>query len=112
MLILKVHRRGTATSSRASSRKSSRASDASDFSEIAGPWLNLPLMIIPGSGDISKDGKHGGEEYNPKRRRSFINFFLRHQDAVDDALASPSITKKSNFCISNLLTFKKINYFI
>lgn len=29
------------------------------------------------------------------RRRSFYNFFLRHQDAVDEVLASPSIIRKS-----------------
>lgn len=56
-LHLQVHRRGTATSSRASSRKSSRASDASDLSELAGPWLNLPLMLVGGAGDVIKDGK-------------------------------------------------------
>lgn len=56
-LHLQVHRRGTATSSRASSRKSSRASDASDLSELAGPWLNLPLMLVGGAGDVLKDIK-------------------------------------------------------
>lgn len=56
-LHLQVHRRGTATSSRASSRKSSRASDASDLSELAGPWLNLPLMLVGGAGDMIKDIK-------------------------------------------------------
>lgn len=56
-LHLQVHRRGTATSSRASSRKSSRASDASDLSELAGPWLNLPLMLVGGATDIVKDVK-------------------------------------------------------
>lgn len=30
----------------------------------------------------------------PSRRRSFYNFFLRHQDAVDDCLASPSVQRK------------------
>lgn len=40
---LHVHR-----GSRASSRKSSRASDASDISELAGPWLNLPLVLLTG----------------------------------------------------------------
>lgn len=53
-LHLQVHRRGTATSSRASSRKSSRASDASDLSELAGPWLNLPLMLVGGANDVLK----------------------------------------------------------
>lgn len=56
-LHLQVHRRGTATSSRASSRKSSRASDASDLSELAGPWLNLPLMLVSGTSDMVKDVK-------------------------------------------------------
>ena len=58
-LHLQVHRRGTATSSRASSRKSSRASDASDLSELAGPWLNLPLMLVGGAGDMVKETKNG-----------------------------------------------------
>lgn len=31
------------------------------------------------------------------RRRSFYNFFLRHQDAVDDSLTSPSVHRKSNY---------------
>lgn len=61
-LHLQVHRRGTATSSRASSRKSSRASDASDLSELAGPWLNLPLMLVGGAGDMLKDVKMDSEE--------------------------------------------------
>lgn len=56
-LHLQVHRRGTATSSRASSRKSSRASDASDLSELAGPWLNLPLMLVGGAGDMLNNMK-------------------------------------------------------
>lgn len=95
------HRRGTGTSSRASSRKSSRASDASDLSELAGPWLNLPLMMVSGATDLV--GKaNGGAEDDPSlpattpskgpRRKSIYNFFLRHQDAMDDALASPSVT--------------------
>lgn len=41
---LHVHR-----GSRASSRKSSRASEASDISELGGPWLNLPLLLLGGS---------------------------------------------------------------
>lgn len=28
------------------------------------------------------------------RRKSFYNFFLRHQDAVDDCLTSPSVNRK------------------
>jgi len=35
--------------SRASSRKSSRASDASELSELGGPWLNLPLLFLSGA---------------------------------------------------------------
>lgn len=35
-------------------------------------------------------------EARTPRRRSFYNFFLRHQDAVDDTLtASPSVNRKS-----------------
>lgn len=103
-LHLQVHRRGTATSSRASSRKSSRASDASDLSELAGPWLNLPLMLVSGTSDMVKDVKqqhaNGLEmkdvpEGKPQRRRSFYNFFLRHQDAVEDSNNSPQTQKKS-----------------
>lgn len=55
-----VHRRGTTSSSRASSRKSSRASDGSDLSELTGPWMNLPLMLLPGTGDLVKDLKPTG----------------------------------------------------
>uniref|UniRef100_A0A1B0CQM6 Sodium channel protein n=1 Tax=Lutzomyia longipalpis TaxID=7200 RepID=A0A1B0CQM6_LUTLO len=57
-LHLQVHRRGTATSSRASSRKSSRCSEGSDLSELTGPWLNLPLMLVSGTGDLVKDMKN------------------------------------------------------
>lgn len=115
-----MHRRGTATSSRASSRKSSRASDASDLSELAGPWLNLPLMLVGGANDVIKDTKPEDERRYTKhanisfisiltpfayihsiesgsrtpRRKSFYNFFLRHQDAVDDCLTSPSVHRK------------------
>ncbi|XP_059225604.1 sodium channel protein 60E isoform X7 [Stomoxys calcitrans] len=103
---LQVSRRGTQCSSRASSRKSSRASDASDISELAGPWLNLPLMLVSGADDVVKDikqqsddmGKRGSifvEAPRANRRRSFYNFFLRHQDAVDDSLTSPSVHRKS-----------------
>ncbi|XP_055627097.1 sodium channel protein 60E isoform X2 [Toxorhynchites rutilus septentrionalis] len=105
-LHLQVHRRGTATSSRCSSRKSSRASDASDLSELAGPWLNLPLMLVSGTSDMVKDVKqqhaNGMEmkeipEGKSQRRRSFYNFpfFLRHQDAVEDSNNSPQTQKKS-----------------
>ncbi|XP_031618644.1 sodium channel protein 60E isoform X2 [Contarinia nasturtii] len=100
-LHLQVHRRGTATSSRASSRKSSRASDASDLSELAGPWLNLPLMLVGGAGDMLKDMKPPEDDKNSDsgsrtpRRKSFYNFFLRHQDAVDDSITSPSVNRKA-----------------
>uniref|UniRef100_A0A336LX33 Multifunctional fusion protein n=1 Tax=Culicoides sonorensis TaxID=179676 RepID=A0A336LX33_CULSO len=99
-LHLQVHRRGTGTSSRASSRKSSRASDASDLSELAGPWLNLPLMMVSGASDLMNSNNENNEisvvtpSRNSTRRKSIYNFFLRHQDAMDDALASPSIMKK------------------
>ncbi|XP_055920467.1 sodium channel protein 60E isoform X2 [Eupeodes corollae] len=103
---LQVSRRGTQCSSRASSRKSSRASDASDLSELAGPWLNLPLMLVSGADDVMKDIKQQNEDIGKRgsifveapranRRRSFYNFFLRHQDAVDDSLTSPSVHRKS-----------------
>ncbi|XP_067630184.1 sodium channel protein 60E isoform X2 [Eurosta solidaginis] len=103
---LQVSRRGTQCSSRASSRKSSRASDASDLSELAGPWLNLPLMLVSGADDVVKDIKQQSDELGKRgsifmeapranRRRSFYNFFLRHQDAVDDSLTSPSVHRKS-----------------
>ncbi|XP_034476823.1 sodium channel protein 60E-like [Drosophila innubila] len=59
---LQVSRRGTACSSRASSRKSSRASDGSDLSELAGPWLNLPLMLVSGADDVVKDIKQQSDE--------------------------------------------------
>lgn len=77
---LQVHRRGTATSSRASSRKSSRASDASDLSELAGPWLNLPLMLVGGAGDVLKDMKPSEDDrkyvIELKKKRILINFII------------------------------------
>ncbi|XP_053686952.1 sodium channel protein 60E-like [Sabethes cyaneus] len=105
-LHLQVHRRGTATSSRASSRKSSRASDDSNLSELAGPWLNLPLMLVSGTSDMVKDVKqqhaNGMElkdtpEGKGPRRRSFYNFpfFLRHQDAVEESTNTPQARKRS-----------------
>ncbi|XP_061500103.1 sodium channel protein 60E isoform X4 [Anopheles gambiae] len=105
-LHLQVHRRGTATSSRASSRKSSRASDASDLSELAGPWLNLPLMLVSGTSDMVKDVKQqhanglelkDASDVKGQRRRSFYNFpfFLRHQDAVEEtSTSSPQPQKR------------------
>lgn len=81
-LHLQVHRRGTATSSRASSRKSSRASDASDLSELAGPWLNLPMMLVGGANDIIKDVNPDLEDFrcvpmNIIRLNSFMDFFIK-----------------------------------
>uniref|UniRef100_A0A182PBH0 Sodium channel protein n=1 Tax=Anopheles epiroticus TaxID=199890 RepID=A0A182PBH0_9DIPT len=105
-LHLQVHRRGTATSSRASSRKSSRASDASDLSELAGPWLNLPLMLVSGTSDMVKDVKQqhanglemkDAPDVKGQRRKSFYNFpfFLRHQDAVEEtSTSSPQPQKR------------------
>ncbi|XP_035910397.1 sodium channel protein 60E isoform X5 [Anopheles stephensi] len=105
-LHLQVHRRGTATSSRASSRKSSRASDASDLSELAGPWLNLPLMLVSGTSDMVKDVKQqhsnglemkDSPDIKGQRRKSFYNFpfFLRHQDAVEEtSTSSPQPQKR------------------
>uniref|UniRef100_A0AAG5D3L0 Sodium channel protein n=1 Tax=Anopheles atroparvus TaxID=41427 RepID=A0AAG5D3L0_ANOAO len=105
-LHLQVHRRGTATSSRASSRKSSRASDASDLSELAGPWLNLPLMLVSGTSDMVKDVKQqhsnglelkDSPDIKGQRRKSFYNFpfFLRHQDAVEEtSTSSPQPVKR------------------
>lgn len=73
------------------------------MSELAGPWLNLPLMMIPGTGDLVKDIKNNGDidlpPHKSPRRKSFYNFFLRHQDAVDDAMNSPSLSKKSKFIL-------------
>nr|XP_032292108.1 sodium channel protein 60E isoform X3 [Drosophila virilis] len=112
---LQVSRRGTACSSRASSRKSSRASDGSDLSELAGPWLNLPLMLVSGADDVVKDIKQQSDELGKRgsifveapranRRRSFYNFFLRHQDAVDDSLTSPSVHRKTAMNTNNTTT--------
>lgn len=99
---LHVHR-----GSRASSRKSSRASDGSDLSDLAGPWLNLPLLFLANSVvgtqadpciTISEPSPEGGApmlgpSQPPIRRRSIYNFFLKHQDAVetqhDDDITSP-----------------------
>lgn len=103
-LHLQIHRRCSRTSSRCSSRKSSRASEGSDMSELAGPWLNLPIMMVPGTGDMVKDIKSEHEakrdlgappeSSNRTRRKSIYSFFLRHQDAVDDHMTSPSVHKK------------------
>lgn len=84
-LHLQVHRRGTATSSRASSRKSSRASDASDLSELAGPWLNLPLMLVGGAGDMLKDMKPP-EDDKKYAIKSLYYFNFDHIALVDCTL--------------------------
>lgn len=96
---LHVHR-----GSRASSRKSSRASDGSDLSDLGGPWLNLPLLLLSGAAHqdpcitVSEPSPDEslpavGPAQPPVRRRSFYNFFLKHQDAVetqhDDDVTSP-----------------------
>ncbi|CAB3234830.1 unnamed protein product [Arctia plantaginis] len=69
--------------SHASSRKSSRASDASDVSELGGAWLNLPLLLLPGA---TPGEQASGSDTAPLRRRSAygLPIFLRHQDAVDE----------------------------
>ncbi|GBP17479.1 Sodium channel protein 60E [Eumeta japonica] len=69
--------------SHASSRKSSRASDASDVSELGGAWLNLPLLLLPGATNAEQNMV---PEVQPPRRRSAygLPLFLRHQDAVDE----------------------------
>ncbi|XP_069361347.1 sodium channel protein 60E isoform X2 [Maniola hyperantus] len=69
--------------SHASSRKSSRASDASDLSDIGGAWLNLPLLLLPGT--APSDQPSGSETAPPRRRSAYgLPLFLRHQDAVDE----------------------------
>lgn len=75
-LHLQVHRRNTATSSRASSRKSSRASDASDLSELAGPWLNLPLMLVGGANDMLKEMKPPEDDKKYAIKSHFFFFFF------------------------------------
>ncbi|CAH0401394.1 unnamed protein product [Chilo suppressalis] len=71
-------------SSHASSRKSSRASDASDFSELGGAWLNLPLLLLPGA-TPGEQAASGTESAPPRRRSAYgLPLFLRHQDAVDE----------------------------
>ncbi|XP_017837451.1 sodium channel protein 60E isoform X2 [Drosophila busckii] len=82
---LQVSRRGTACSSRASSRKSSRASDASDLSELAGPWLNLPLMLVSGADDVVKDIKQQSDEMG-KRKSSCIS--LNYESLLADMVTA------------------------
>ncbi|KAG5676938.1 hypothetical protein PVAND_006734 [Polypedilum vanderplanki] len=99
-LHLQIHRRCSRTSSRCSSRKSSRASGDSDMSELAGPWLNLPILVA-GTTDLVKNTDSDVKkdlaappEGKPTRRKSIYNFLLGRQDAVDDHLTSPSVHKK------------------
>nr|XP_037873383.1 voltage-dependent cation channel SC1 isoform X2 [Bombyx mori] len=70
--------------SHASSRKSSRASEASDISELGGAWLNLPLLLLPGA--TPAEQMAACSESAPTRRRSAygLPIFLRHQDAMDE----------------------------
>ncbi|KAF9424944.1 hypothetical protein HW555_000245, partial [Spodoptera exigua] len=69
--------------SHASSRKSSRASDASDISELGGAWLNLPLLLLPGAAPGEQPS--GSESAPPRRRSAYgLPIFLRHQDAMDE----------------------------
>ncbi|XP_064547056.1 sodium channel protein 60E isoform X2 [Drosophila montana] len=82
---LQVSRRGTACSSRASSRKSSRASDGSDLSELAGPWLNLPLMLVSGADDVVKDIKQQSDELG-KRISSCIS--LNYESLLADMVTA------------------------
>lgn len=70
------------------------------MSEMAGPWLNLPLMLVSGTGDL-KDLKVDNkadftlqEQKSSGRRRSFYNLLLGRQDAVDDSLVSPSANRR------------------
>uniref|UniRef100_A0A1I8MS87 Sodium channel protein n=1 Tax=Musca domestica TaxID=7370 RepID=A0A1I8MS87_MUSDO len=95
---LQVSRRGTQCSSRASSRKSSRASDASDISELAGPWLNLPLMLVSGADDVVKDIKQQSEELG-KRISSCLslNYESILSEMVNSILSDESHANDLNF---------------
>ncbi|XP_073812240.1 na channel protein 60E [Musca autumnalis] len=95
---LQVSRRGTQCSSRASSRKSSRASDASDISELAGPWLNLPLMLVSGADDVVKDIKQQSEEMG-KRISSCLslNYESILSEMVNSILSDDSQANDLNF---------------
>ncbi|XP_015039175.2 sodium channel protein 60E isoform X3 [Drosophila pseudoobscura] len=95
---LQVSRRGTACSSRASSRKSSRASDGSDLSELAGPWLNLPLMLVSGADDVVKDIKQQSDDMG-KRISSCIslNYESLLADMVTAVLRSDSQPSGLNY---------------
>ncbi|EDW02407.1 GH19910 [Drosophila grimshawi] len=63
-------------------------------------------MLVSGADDVVRDIKQQSDEMGKRgsifveaprasRRRSFYNFFLRHQDAVDDSLTSPSVHRKT-----------------
>ncbi|XP_032306804.1 sodium channel protein 60E isoform X3 [Drosophila ananassae] len=99
---LQVSRRGTACSSRASSRKSSRASDASDLSELAGPWLNLPLMLVSGADDVVKDIKQQSDELGKRPISSIsscisLNYESLLADMVTAVLRSGSQPSGLNY---------------
>uniref|UniRef100_A0A1A9V9W1 Uncharacterized protein n=1 Tax=Glossina austeni TaxID=7395 RepID=A0A1A9V9W1_GLOAU len=95
-----VSRRGTQCSSRASSRKSSRASDASDISELAGPWLNLPLMMVSGADDVVRDIKQQNEELG-KRISSCLS--LTYESLLNE-MVNNIICSGSHASDLNLLT--------
>ncbi|XP_023033552.1 sodium channel protein 60E [Drosophila willistoni] len=107
---LQVSRRGTACSSRASSRKSSRASDASDLSELAGPWLNLPLMLVSGADDVVKDIKQQSDELG-KRISSCIslNYESLLADMVTAVLRSGSQPSGLNYLAAAINTTNTSN---
>ncbi|KAH8261594.1 hypothetical protein KR044_012109 [Drosophila immigrans] len=70
-------------------------------------------MLVSGADDVVKDIKQQSDELGKRygsifveaprasRRRSFYNFFLRHQDAVDDSLTSPSVHRKTAINTNN-----------
>lgn len=45
--------------------------------------------------DCSQMNNSSDSGIRTPRRKSFYNFFLRHQDAVDDSIASPSVNRKA-----------------
>ncbi|KAH8410967.1 hypothetical protein KR222_004113 [Zaprionus bogoriensis] len=73
-------------------------------------------MLVSGADDVVKDIKQQSDELGKRygsifveaprasRRRSFYNFFLRHQDAVDDSLTSPSVHRKTAINTTNTTT--------
>ncbi|KAH9635801.1 hypothetical protein HF086_002361, partial [Spodoptera exigua] len=83
--------------SHASSRKSSRASDASDISELGGAWLNLPLLLLPGAAPGEQPS--GSESAPPRRRSAYgLPIFLRHQDAMDEETGPKRAGSYVMFC--------------